>query len=195
MNSAAFLVFDRLEQQILAIREAVAREVAAGNPHVAPALLRSCVVLAVAAFDTYMHEQGVRLLGARTAVGQVEATDVARYLGRVTLADITGVSAQGYIRYGLSYKTLTQPDKVDALLTAAGLSPQDVWLRSAMGLGSRPERLRLQTQLQCDRRNQIAHEGDWDHVSLDFRPLEEAHVNDCLSSIRGLVTQFDMLLV
>jgi hypothetical protein len=194
MSSPAYAVFERLEHQVQMIRQAAARDLAAGHLDAAPPILRSCIVLTVAALDTYMHEQGVRLLGLRAHVGPAEATSVAGYLGGVNAADITGPSAQGRIRLRLSYKTLVAPDKIDALFTAVGERPDDIWLEAALALGTRPDRLRLQTQLQYDRRNQIAHEGDWDSVNLDFHPLADAHVNDCISWVSKLVHQFDALL-
>jgi hypothetical protein len=133
------------------------------------------------------------MLGQRADVGHTEAAEVARYLG-VALDRVTGSMAQGYIRLQLSYKTLTTPENIDKLLNVCGLVANDIWLYAAMGLGTRPDRLRLQLQLQTDRRNQIAHEGDWDPVALDFRPLDESHVNDCLAHVNGLVKQFDLLL-
>jgi hypothetical protein len=194
MTSPAFDIFQRLMGQVQQVREAAARDVLAGHTASGPVLLRSALVLTVAAFDTYIHEQGVRLLQAHSQIGTAEAKAVAAFLGGLSTGDVTGTSAEGLIRYRLSYKTLVSPDKVDQLLAAVGLKAEDVWLRAAIALGSRPDRLRLQTQLQYDRRNQIAHEGDWDFVALDFRSLEDAHVNDCVNGLAGLVGVLDSLL-
>jgi hypothetical protein len=194
MSSGALDIFERLMGQVNEVRDAAARDFRAGFTASAPVLLRSALVLTVAAFDTYIHEQGVRLLQTHAQVGAAEAQAVVAFLGAVSAGDVTGASAEGLIRYRLSYKTLVAPDKVDQLFNAAGRNAQDVWLQAAIALGSRPDRLRLQAQLQYDRRNQIAHEGDWDFVALDFRPLEDAHVNDCVTWLTGLVRNFDLLL-
>ena len=95
------------------------------------------------------------------------------------------------MRWKLSYKTLVAPASIDALLVAADLDPEHVWLSTALAAGSRPERLRALTQVQYDRRNQIAHEGDWDHVGVDFRRVSDDHVADCLEHVRMLVTHLD----
>ncbi|HEX9991950.1 MAG TPA: hypothetical protein VGB14_03390 [Acidimicrobiales bacterium] len=108
--------------------------------------------------------------------------------------ELQGDDGLGLIRYRLSYRTLVAPERVDELLVASGLDPAQVWLKSAMGLGSRPDRIKTQLQLQYDRRNQIAHEGDWDAASLEFRKVHLGHVGDCLDFIKGLVMQFDSLL-
>lgn len=192
--SAANTVFQRLKQQVETVRKAAGRELSAGNADSAAALLRSCVVLAVAALDAFMHEQGTRILEQHAKLGATEAKTVIGYLGKVTEADVTGKSAaaaERYIRYRLSYKTLVAPDKIDQLLVASGLDADDTWLHVAIALGSRPERLRMQVQLLFDRRNQIAHEGDWDYVGLCLRAIEPAHADECLSCIDGLVTQMD----
>jgi hypothetical protein len=148
----------------------------------------------VAAFDTYIHDQSVRLLHAQAAKGSQEAAAVAKYLGRLKSSDVTGQQAQGLIRYRLSYRTLVAPSKVDEVLQAAGVDADDIWLKAAMAIGSRPDRMQMQLQLQYDRRNQIAHEGDWDTVAVDFRYIDDAHVTDCSKCIRDIVTQFDALL-
>ncbi len=194
MTSPAFAVFERLLQQVNDVRAAAARDAAAGHGGAGPVLLRSCLVLTVAAFDTYMHEQGVRLLRDNAQRGLAEETAVVKYLRASSNAEVTGQNAEGYIRYRLSYKTLVAPEKVDDLLIAAGLDPAGVWLNASVALGSRPDRLRMQVQVQYDRRNQIAHEGDWDFLAFDFRPLEDAHVNDCLSCIGRLVGTLDDVL-
>jgi hypothetical protein len=194
MTSSAYTVFQRLIGQVDDIRDAAAREAAAGFAQSAPVLLRSGLVLTVAAFDTYVHEQGVKLLKQRARVGATEAQAVVQYLGRLSLSDLTGPNAEGYIRYRLSYRTLVAPDKVSELFAAAGLNADDLWLGAAIALGSRPDRLKLHTQLQYERRNQIAHEGDWDFVALAFRPLEDAHLDDCVRCLCGLVHAWDQLL-
>ncbi|MGY2084313.1 hypothetical protein [Blastococcus sp. SYSU DS0539] len=116
------------------------------------------------------------------------------YLGKLTPSQVAGPSAAQYIRYRLSYKTLVSPDKIDDLFVAIGQDADDLWLQAAMSMGSRPERLKTQTQLQVDRRNQIAHEGDWDSVVLDFRALENPHLDDCVNHLNGLVHSWDRLL-
>ena len=195
MSSAALVVFERLMEQVSAVRAAAGREAAGGHHGTGPVLLRSAVVLSVAAFDTYVHERGVELLKDRAASGATEASDVARFLGGgTTAADITGGSAELFIRYRLSYRTLVSPLKVDEVIAASGRDAERVWLEVALALGSRPDRLRALVQLQYDRRNQIAHEGDWDSVALDFRPLEEVHLDDCVRCLEGLAQHLDALL-
>jgi hypothetical protein len=193
MPSPAFAVFQRLEAQVHTIRQVAARELAAGSG-TAPVLYRSCIVLMVAAFDAYVHEQGVRLLQLRAAASPVAAEEVVSYLKGLTATQLAGPQASGLIRYRLSYKTLAAPNRIDELLLAAGLDPVAIWLAVSVALGSRPDRQRPQLQLQYDRRNQIAHEGDWDPVALELRAIEDAHVADCVKCIVDLVAQLDVAL-
>ncbi len=193
MSSPAFRVFERLDAQVAAIRNVAVREVAGGF-HTAPVLYRACIVLMVAAFDSYMHEQGVRLLKAHAASAPGAARQVVSYIGGLSIGEITGPEAEGLIRYRLSYRALVGPPKVDELLSAAGLDADSVWLKVSVALGSRPDRTRLQLQLQYDRRNQIAHEGDWDSIAFDTRAIEPAHVGDCVKCVTELVKQFDVVL-
>ena len=65
---------------------------------------------------------------------------------------------------------------------------------SPSGWGRKPARLRTLAQLQFDRRNQIAHEGDWDAIAVDFRACLDAHVNDCIGNLDGIVSQLEALI-
>jgi hypothetical protein len=195
VNSPAQVVFDRLVQQVDEVKAAAGREQAAGHTTTGPVLLRSAIVLTVAAFDTYVHERGLALLRDYAARGNTEAQSVATFLGGgVTPSDVSGASAELFIRYRLSYRTLVAPNKVDEVFKASDVDHERTWLLASIAMGSRPDRVRALVQLPYDRRNQIAHEGDWDSVALDFRPIEQAHVDDCVSHLRSLVTEFDKVL-
>ena len=76
----------------------------------------------------------------------------------------------------------------------AGLDPAAVWRECAFALGTRPDRLRLQLDLFYDRRNQIAHEGDWDIVQLDFRQMDKVHLFDCVRYAAQLAEAMDAVL-
>jgi len=193
MASAALGTFDRLHDEATKLKDTARREHAAGYPKHAASCLRSAIVLAVAAVDTYFHEQGVRLLlshlnGPLSTAGAVQAfTGLAN-------TQLTGPSATGLVRWKLSYKTFQSPVKIDDLFRACGLDAEDIWLRSTVAYGSRPDRVRLSVQLQTDRRNQIAHEGDWDPVALQLRAITETHVDDCVGCLGPLVRHMDTIL-
>lgn len=193
MTSSAFAVFERLLDQVAHVRAAAARELGGGHD-TAPILLRSALVLAVAAFDTYVHERATALLCDRAAQSAADAAAVSSFLRQTTAADVTGPSAEGFVRYRLSYRTLVAPEKIDEVFDACGVDVTRLWLEASIAMGSRPDRVRALVQLQYDRRNQIAHEGDWDSVTLDFRSIHDPHVNDCTAHLTSLVSQFDRLL-
>jgi hypothetical protein len=194
MPSDALLLFERLCAQVEKVRAAAAQEGVRGDGETAAVMLRACIVMTVAALDAYMHERGVEMLVAHARTGAAEARAVAGFLGRLRATDVSGTSAAGLIRYRLSYQTLTGPNKIDKLLESAGHDCEDVWLKVAMAAGTRPDRMRRQTELQTDRRNQIAHEADWDPVALDFRHIDDAHVADCLAHVRAVAANMDAAL-
>lgn len=45
-----------------------------------------------------------------------------------------------------------------------------------------------------DRRNQIAHEGDWDSVQLDFGSMQKAHLADSTQYVVTVASAIDPLL-
>lgn len=194
MASAAFQVFSRLQGHVQELRATAARELDAGHDESAKACLRSGIVLAVASLDTYFHEQGVRLLHECASQGASQAQAVVDYARSLSVSDVQGNQALGLLRLRLSYKTLVSPEKIDELLSVCGLDADDIWLRATAAVSSRPDRARRLVQLQIDRRNQIAHEGDWDPSILDFRDVSDAHLNDCMVCIAPLVQEFDSLI-
>lgn len=189
--SFALNIFDRLLDQVAEI-EAVASQLEANAQHTAPPILRrSGYVLAVAALDSYFHERAVDLLGSHANLGAAQASDVANYLRNVTAANVSGPQGESYIRLHLSFKTLASPSSIDSLLTVIGQDADAIWLSVAFTLNNRPDRIRRLSELVYDRRNQIAHEADWDLAQLDFRPMERANLSDCVDHVRGLVEAFD----
>jgi len=194
MSSLALDIFNRLISQVDEIEAAAARAETDGFAATPPILRRSGFVLAVASIDTYFHEQATRLLTAAALRSAAEANAVANYAQNVSAGDVSGAAGASHIRMRLSYKTLVSPRSIDAAMTAAGIEMSTVWRDTAFALGTRPDRLRLQLDLFYDRRNQIAHEGDWDLVQLDFRNMEKAHLDDCTQYASRLTHAMDPLL-
>jgi hypothetical protein len=194
MSSLALDIFNRLISQVDEIEAAAARAETDGFAATAPILRRSGFVLAVASIDTYFHEQATHLLTAAALRSAAEANTVANYTQNVSAGDVSGAAGESHIRMRLSYKTLVSPRSIDAAMMAAGIDMSTVWRDTAFALGTRPDRLRLQLDLFYDRRNQIAHEGDWDLVQLDFRNMEKAHLDDCTQYASRLTRAMDPLL-
>lgn len=194
MSSLALDIFHRLISQVEEIEAAASRAEFDGFATTAPILRRSGFVLAVASIDTYFHEQATRLLTAAAIQSPAKAAAVANYAQNVSAADVSGPTGEKHIRLRLSYKALVAPKNIDAAMTAAGIDMDIVWRDTAFALGTRPDRLRLQLELFYDRRNQIAHEGDWDLVQLDFRNMQKAHLTDCIHYASDLVCAMDPLI-
>jgi hypothetical protein len=194
MSSLALDIFNRLISQVDEIEAAAARATADGFAATAPILRRSGFVLAVASIDTYFHEQATRLLTDAALRSAADANAVANYAQSVSAGNVSGAAGESYIRMRLSYKTLVSPKSIDAAMAVAGIDMSIVWRDTAVTLGTRPDRLRLQLDLLYDRRNQIAHEGDWDMVQLDFRNMEKAHLEDCTRYASMLTGAMDPLL-
>ncbi|WP_144083368.1 hypothetical protein [Microbacterium sp. TS-1] len=174
--------------------EGVAEEVGSSKPDVAPILRRSAYVLAVAALDTYFHERSAEKLRAAALRGSPDDARVASYLGSVTAAEVGGPVGESFIRMRLTFKTLVAPRRIDEAVLAWGDDPGDVWRDFCFAVGSRPDRERRQLELLYDRRNQIAHEGDWDPVQLQFRRVHSSHLEDCIERVTSVAEGFDRLL-
>ncbi len=194
MGSYAHDVFRQVLSQVREVEAAAARAQEEGFPTAAPILRRAGLVLAIAAIDSYFHEQAVLHLVNVGKQNSQDAARVANYLQSVSAATVSGPSAESYVRLRLSYKTLVAPNSISAMLSAAGFDPGDIWHDVCSSLGSRPERVQLQLQFTYDRRNQIAHEGDWDFVQLDFREMHQVHLSDCVAFVVSLAESVDASL-
>lgn len=194
MSSRALSIFNRLISQVDEVEAAAARAEVGGFAATAPILRRSGFVLAVASIDTYFHEQAARLLTAAALRSPAEASTVANYAQSVSAVDVSGPAGESHIRLRLSYKTLVAPRSIDTAMTAAGINMAIVWRDTAFALGTRPDRLQLQLELFYDRRNQIAHEGDWDSVQFGFRNMEKVHLADCIQYASAVTRAMDPLL-
>jgi hypothetical protein len=191
--SFALAVFNRLIEQVDQI-ELVAKQMDETDPPAARVLRRSALVLAVAAIDTYFHEQAATRLRHAALLGAPHDARVANFLRNVSAGEVSGAAGESYIRLRLSFMTLVAPSRVDAAITAWGGDPETVWREYCFARGSRTDRERRQLELLYDRRNQIAHEGDWDSVQLDFRTMTQSHLDDCVTALRGLATGIDAVL-
>ncbi|WP_420363567.1 hypothetical protein AABM26_04260 [Curtobacterium aetherium] len=192
-TSASLTIFHRLQEQVDSIH-AIARQADTSDPAVAQSLRRSAYVLAVAALDTFFHEVAADKLTVAAMRAHPEAVRVANYIQNVSVVELTGQSGPSYVRLRLSYKTLVAPRSVDAAIAAWGDNPEALWLHYSLAQNSRPDRERRQLELVYDRRNQIAHEADWDSIQFDFREMSESHLVDCLSTVRRVAEGFSVLL-
>lgn len=194
VSSLALDTFRRLLQQSHELEAAASREEDQGHTSSAPIIRRSGFLLAVAAFDSYFHERGIQLLATHAKIGPQEASLVANYVTRVSAAEVASADGENHVRLRMSFHTLVAPKALDKLLTAVGRDVDATWLSVCFALKTRPDRQRRLLELLYDRRNQIAHEADWDVGRLDFRPMERAHLHDCITVVADTVEQFDLYL-
>jgi hypothetical protein len=183
MASAAYNLYGRLSKRIEELH-ALCKE--AGRGETQESIYRACLVLTVASLDAYVHEKAAELYSAALRGPTPPATKMSTYLG-VPAQNLQQASRLSLIRYRLSFKTLVFPDKIDEAIEASGVSAPTVWRSIGIDSGARESRLRNALQLQVDRRNQIAHEGDWDVIDFDFRHISSSHVYDCAKCISGVV--------
>ncbi|WP_144043007.1 hypothetical protein [Kytococcus schroeteri] len=186
-------VFEALIKHVEHLTESGNRCDAQGAQEAAEVHFRSAVMMAIAALDSYIHELGARKLVATIGHSSEDLSRAARYLN-ANECDFTTNSPEKYVRYHLTKKTLASPKQIDRLFEAIGLNPEEVWRHVAIELRSREDRVRGQLQLQFDRRNQIAHEGDWYSRDVQFRPISASHVTDCMKGVSDFVHALDVLM-
>jgi hypothetical protein len=188
----ARVLYETLTQRVRELLAVGTREEASGALSNAESTYRACVVLTVAAFDAFMHEKGTEVFTRTLRTDPQIAPAMASYLGQPAAAGGLTVSDPTLlIRYCLSFKTMTTPGAIDKAIEASGQDPNVVWKNAAIAQSSREQRMKNTLSLQCDRRNLIAHEGDWDPVQLALRHIAESHVLDCIGGVGSVVSGFD----
>jgi hypothetical protein len=163
-----------------------------GEVEASSSIYRACIVLTVSALDAYMHEKAAEafLVGMQQGPASVIAS-VSAYL-QIQDPPPEYPQLSSLIRYRLSFKTLVAPEAIDRAIDASGRESKAVWRAIGEARGSRESRLRNMLDLQVDRRNQIAHEADWDPVQLTFRRISSDHVKDCAECIGDVVRNLDV---
>lgn len=152
-------------------------------------IFRACIVLSVSALDTFMHEKAAEIF-TNLEQSTPGHPGVAQYLA-VSPGQLNQQQLASNIRYKLSFKTIVTPVAIDKAMEAAGVDASLIWQAIGAALGARESRLRNMLDLQVDRRNQIAHEADWDPAQLAFRRISADHVEDCLDCVRKVVEGID----
>ncbi|WP_414943776.1 HEPN domain-containing protein [Amycolatopsis sp. cmx-11-32] len=165
-------------------------EVAGINDDDSESIFRACIVLSVAALDTYMHEKASEIFLTSATASTSIMQSVSSFLN-LTSARIAAPDAPSAVRYHLSFKTLATPNAIDRCMTAAGSAADEIWKKIAMDAGTRENRIRTSLELFVDRRNQIAHEGDWDPSLLDYRHISVTHALDCRRIVETVVQGVD----
>lgn len=153
-------------------------------------LLRAQVVLAVSAFDFYIHE--VTVFGM-VAVFEGRRPPTQAFLKyRVSVGAVSvGMSAhssswfEAEIREQHSFQSFQQPDKVaDAIRL---FSDVKLWQEIASMMARTEKDVKDQLKLIVDRRNKIAHEADLDPSYPGTRwPIKASDVEQSLQFLRTL---------
>ncbi len=140
-------------------------------------ILRAEIVLAVSAFDFFIHEL-TRLGMLECHTGKRSKTDAFNrfQLPMYVAATMSDATLDAEIRAKHAYLTFQQPDRIaDAIRLFSGV---ELWNDVASECRMEPKELKNAFSLVIDRRNKIAHEADLDPSYLGQRwPIDRAQVD------------------
>ena len=158
-------------------------------------LLRAEIVLAVSAFDFFIHEL-TRLGMLECHTGSRPKSDAFdRFL--VPMEAATGLTApvfDSHIRAKHGFQSFQHPDKIaDAIRL---ISNAKLWKEVANKLEEEPKQIKDGLSLIVDRRNKIAHEADLDPSYPNQRwPIDRASVEYTLGRLDQLsATIFEVII-
>ncbi|MBT9244931.1 hypothetical protein KM031_02035 [Gemmobacter fulvus] len=139
-------------------------------------ILRSEIVMAVSAFDFFIHE--LTRLGMLECYGAIRNRTDAFNKFPIPIGVMIGVTPatlEAEIRSRHGYVSFQQPDKVaDAVRL---FSPVSLWVEVGASVGVDAKTLKTNFGLIVDRRNKIAHEADIDPSYPNQRwPIDRAQV-------------------
>jgi hypothetical protein len=162
-------------------------------------VLRSAIVLAVSAFDHYVHEM-VRIGMLEEHSGRRVKTNAFSNF-RVSMDSVTEALAapsndewlDGEVRSQHGWQSFQQAKRVAQAI--ALISPKPLWDEVARKLSRPTEDVRTQLDLIVDRRNKIAHEADTDPTSPGSRwPIDQSLVETAASFLEDLVQALDTVV-
>lgn len=156
-------------------------------------ILRSQFVLIVSAFDTYIHD--IVRIGI---LQQYEGTrPTAKNLSKLSIsyADMVELDSQSsimklptldrIIRNTNSTDSYQSSTSVEYALGLIGVNK--IWSNCAVTMGCTAEDVKRKLNLIVRRRNQIAHESDYNPVTGDQFPIDKTQVENTILFIADLV--------
>ena len=162
-------------------------------------ILRAAVVLAVSAFDHYIHEiVRVRMLEVQ-AGRRLPTQSFSNF--RVSMASVDEALnfpsdnnwLENEIRLNHGWQSFQRPD--NAARAVSLISSIPLWDAVASKLGRNTGDVKRQLELIVDRRNKIAHEADSDPTSPGSRwPIDETLVETAVAFLEDIVTAIDALV-
>lgn len=185
LGQAALTVADALLDQADELKETAL--LAGLEDSARSACLRASYLFCVASVDAYFGELAY---DASTRVVNYGGTDDLRRLAEFlgvdfdVLQDERGTErADLKVRQEIDKMTLLKPEKIDRMILKTlgfdGSNQRDtIWHDIALFAHSRYNSVRLQLDLIYERRNKIAHAGDWDMREFSLRPISVEHVNE-----------------
>lgn len=178
------------------------------DPDMADDLVRTALVMAVAAIDSYMHWLVFRKLpeAGGTIPGSLAKLNIPfRHMAALAENVVTQRkkgkdsrpwwSAKVAVRKVLLSDTFQSYDQVSTALSMAGITGAWPLVSKALGMQANEVRERLNRMVQ--RRNQIVHEGDVTRGSrprkVKFNKVFASAVQDDVNWIRDLIAQIDIV--
>lgn len=161
-------------------------------------LLRSQMVIIVSAFDTYIHSRVIDyIVKCYCTAGQnfEISIDIPLELA-YEMQGLEGYALEEKLRTALIQKlrkdSFQSPKSIEYALGMIGI--KKIWNRVGDELDSNGQNIKDQLSLIVKRRNQIAHESDWDSVNNSYLPISQDDVLGCLEFIRKLVKAIDTVI-
>lgn len=164
-------------------------------------LLRAEFVLAVSAFDCYMHEI-VRaglvdlLFGCRNERGLkcVELPlDFVKIALNISDEHERRQFVDASIKRQLSKDSYQSPKSVEYAMGLIGV--KHLWTELSSRMGIAPNQIKETLALIVNRRNKIAHEADYDDYIGGKTEIEKQWVDDSIEFISSFVEKTDLLLM
>lgn len=154
-------------------------------------ILRAELVLAVSAFDHFIHE--IACFGMMEAYSGKRPKTKQFLKFKCSMESIiegyTNLTSQIWfeneIRYIHGFQSFLQPEKISEALKL--VTTKNLWEESSNNLGIPPQELKKRLNVIVDRRNKIAHEADLDPSFPNTRwPINNQMVNEAIDYLEIL---------
>lgn len=164
-------------------------------------ILRAQLVLAVSAFDTYIHDcVRIGIVRQFTTSGTLSNSlknypipfeDLQIINGLATTAD-KAIYLDGVIKKVNSKDSYQSPLSIEYALGLLGIN--SLWTKVSPNMKMPANDVKSELANIVNRRNKIAHESDLDALGISLNPITKAEVMHVISFIYGLAISIYMLL-
>ncbi len=162
-------------------------------------ILRAEYVLIISAFDFYIHQIVCKKMVDMFQNGSIASDERLISMREMQLIfQTTNTSTQhdlllASLRKKFSKDSFQSSRSIEYALGLIGI--HNIWTNLSPRMGDTPNNIKNRLDVIVLRRNQIAHEADFDFSMTSLRPITITDINECRAFIENMVSIIDSMII